>query len=92
MSTSHHGRRAAVKVAYAFGGILAFVALAEAAHVVSVLAGPSGVIAGGAVIGAVFTACWYVFRVRPLLRAARPAPVRLPAPAEVMPEPAGFPS
>jgi hypothetical protein len=62
-----------VKAAYTFGGILAFVALAEAAHVVSVLAGRTGVIAGAAMIGAVFTACWYVFRVRPLLRAARPA-------------------
>ena len=91
MSVSHHGRRPAVKAAHALGGIFAFIAVCEAAHVVSVLAGPSGVIAGGAVIAAVFAACWYVVRVRPALRAARPAPVRLPEPAAEMPEPAGFP-
>ena len=65
----------------AAGGVVAFIAVCEAAHVVSVLAGRAGVIAGGAVICAVFTACWYFFRVRPALRAARPAPVRLPEPA-----------
>lgn len=87
MSVSHHGRRPAVKAAHAIGGIVAFIAVCEAAHVVSVLAGPAGVIAGGAVIAVVFTACWYVFRVRPALRAARPAPVRLPEPAGDLPEP-----
>jgi hypothetical protein len=51
----------------AAGGIVAFIAVCEAAHVVSVLAGRAGVIAGAAVICAVFTACWYVFRVRPML-------------------------
>lgn len=81
MSISHHGRRPAVKAAYAVGGVLAFVAVAEAAHVVSVLAGPAGVIAGAAVVTVVFAACWIIIRVRPALRAARPAPVRLPAPA-----------
>jgi len=88
---SHHGRRPAVKAAQAAGGIVAFIAVCEAAHVVSVLAGPRGVIAGAAVIGAVFAACWIFFRVRPLLRAARPAPVRLPEPARDTPEPAEFP-
>ena len=88
VSTSHHGRRPAVKAASAAGGVVAFIAVCEAAHVVSVLAGRSGVIAGGAVIAAVFAACWYVTRVRPLLRAARPAPVRLPEPATDLPEPA----
>ena len=81
MSTSHHGRRPAVKAAQAAGGVIAFIALAEVAHVVSVLAGPSGVIAGGAVICAVFAACWYVFRVRPLLHPARPAPACEPVTA-----------
>jgi hypothetical protein len=88
VSTSHHGRSPLARLALAAGGIAAFVAVCEAAWVVNVLAGPSGVIAGGAVISAVFAACWYVTRVRPVLRAARPAPVRLPEPAEVMPEPA----
>jgi hypothetical protein len=75
-----------VKAAQAAGGILAFVGLAEAAHVVSVLAGPSGLIAGAAVIVAVFTACWLTFRVRPALRLARPARnCEPPAPAEVRP-------
>jgi hypothetical protein len=84
---SHHGRRGAVKAAQAVGGIAAFIAVCELAHVVSVLAGPRGVIAGAAVIAAVFIACWYVVRVRPQLRAARPAPVRLPEPAGDFPEP-----
>ena len=92
MSTVHHGRSPLARIALAAGGVAAFIAVCEAAWVASVLAGPAGVIAGGAVIAAVFAACWYVARVRPALRAARPAPVRLPEPAEVMPEPAGFPS
>jgi hypothetical protein len=81
VSTSHHGRSPLARIALAAGGVAAFVAVCEAAWVVSVLAGPGGVIAGAAVIVAVFTACWYVFRIRPELRAARPAPVRLPEPA-----------
>lgn len=87
MSTVHHGRSPLARIALAAGGVAAFIAVCEAAWVVSVLAGPSGVIAGGAVIAAVFAACWYVTRVRPALRAARPAPVRLPEPAAEMPEP-----
>jgi hypothetical protein len=71
--TSHHGRSLLARLAFAAGGVVAFVAVCEAAWMVSVLAGPGGVIAGAAVIVAVFTACWYVFRVRPMLRAARPA-------------------
>ena len=87
MSIVHHGRSPLARLALAAGGIAAFIAVAEAAWVVSVLAGPSGVIAGGAVAVGVFAACWYVFRVRPLLHAARPAPVRMPDPAESL-EPA----
>ena len=87
MSTSHHGRSPLARLILAAGGIVAFIAVCEAAWVASVLAGPSGVIAGGAVICAVFTACWYFFRVRPALRAARPAPVRLPEPAGELAEP-----
>jgi hypothetical protein len=87
VSTSHHGRSPLARLILAAGGIAAFTAVAEAAHVVSVLAGRSGVIAGGAVIAAVFTACWYFFRVRPMLRAGRPAPVRLPEPAGELAEP-----
>lgn len=81
MSTVHHGRRASVKAAQIIGGVVAFIAVCEAAHVVSVLAGPGGVIAGAAVIGVVFMACWYFYRIRPALHAVRPAPVRLPEPA-----------
>ena len=83
MSTVHHGRRGAVKAAQAAGGIAAFIALAEAAHVVSVLAGPSGLIAGVALVAAVFAACWYVHRVRPLLHPVSQPPrePRLPAQA-----------
>jgi hypothetical protein len=87
VSTSHHGRSPLARLALAAGGIAAFIAVCEAAWVVSVLAGPSGVIAGGAVISIVFAACWYYFRVRPMLRAVRPAPVRLPEPAGDFPEP-----
>lgn len=87
MSTSNHGRSPLARLALAAGGIAAFVAVCEAAHVVSVLAGPRGVIAGAGLICAVFTACWIFFRIRPLLRLARPAPVRLPEPAESL-EPA----
>lgn len=83
MSTVHHGVRPAAKAARA---ALAFITVAEVAHVVSVLAGPRGVIAGVAVIGAVFAACWFAFRVRPLLRSARPARDCTPvAPAEIRP-------
>jgi hypothetical protein len=87
VSISHHGRSPLARLILAAGGIAAFVAVCEIAHVVSVLAGPGGVIAGVMMIAAVFTACWYVVRVRPQLRAARPAPVRLPEPAADMPEP-----
>jgi hypothetical protein len=37
-----------------------------------------GTLAGAALITGVFAACWIVFRVRPALHPARPAPVRLP--------------
>jgi hypothetical protein len=88
VSTVHHGRRPLARLALAAGGVVAFIAACEAAHVVSVLAGPAGVIAGAMLAVAVFAACWYVTRVRPLLRAARPAPVRLPEPVTDLPEPA----
>ena len=73
MSTSHHGRSPLARLILAAGGIAAFIVVCETAWVVSVYAGSAGILAGAAVIGAVFTACWYFFRVRPLLRAARPA-------------------
>ena len=82
MSTSHHGHSIAVKAAQAAGGIAAFIALAEAAHVVSVLAGPSGLIAGTALIVAVFTACWYVHRVRPMLHPVSQPPREPQFPAQ----------
>jgi hypothetical protein len=84
VSTVHHGVRPAAKAARAVLGVVAFVTVAEVAHVVSVLAGPSGVIAGVAVAGVVFAACWIIFRVRPALRLARPARTCEPdAPAEI---------
>ena len=82
MSTSHHGRRGAVKAAQAAGGIAAFIGLAEAAHVVSVLAGRSGLVAGVALVAAVFTACWLVHRVRPLLHPVSQPPREPQFPAQ----------
>ena len=87
MSIVHHGRSPLATLALAAGGIAAFIAVAEAAWVVSVLAGPGGVIAGAALICAVFAGCWYYFRVRPMLRLARPARKCEPVPAESL-EPA----
>jgi hypothetical protein len=86
MSTSHHGIRPAVKARRAVGGAVAFVAVCEAAHVVSVLAGPRSVMAGAAVIVAVFTACWIIFRVRPVLRPADRARRCEPAAVPVLAE------
>ena len=73
MSVSHHGRRGTVKAAQAAGGILAFIGVAEAAHIAEVLAGPSGVLAGVLVISGAFAACWIIHRARPALRLTRPA-------------------
>ena len=82
MSTSHHGHSIAVKAAQAAGGIAVFIGLAEAAHVVSVLAGPSGLVAGVALVAAVFAACWYVWRVRPLLHPVSQPPREPQLPAQ----------
>ena len=61
MNASNH---AAAKAAMAAGGIAAVLVVCEAAN----LAGRHlGVIAGAAVIVAVFAACWLVHRVRPML-------------------------
>jgi hypothetical protein len=79
MTASHHGRRPVVKAAQALGGIVAFVALAEAAHVVSVLAGPAGLAAGAALTTAVFAACWAAHHVRQLLHPARDCEPATPA-------------
>ena len=73
MSTSHHGRRGAVKAAQAAGGVLAFISLAEAAHVISVLTGSRGLIAGATLVSVVFAACWIIHQARPALRLTRPA-------------------
>ena len=73
MSASNHGRSIAARAAYAAGGIAVFIGLAEAAHVVNILAGPSGLVAGVALVVAVFAACWYVWRVRPMLHPVPPA-------------------
>ena len=75
MTTSNHGRHAAVKAA---SGIAAVLAVCEAARLASQTLGP---MAGAAVIVAVFAACWIVSRIRPLLHPAprpRPAPGRDP--------------
>ena len=61
MNTSHH---AAAKVASAAGGIAAVAVVCEAAQLAS---RALGVIAGVAVITAVFAARWIIWRVRPLL-------------------------
>ena len=75
MSTSHHGVRLGVKARRAAGGVVAFVGVCEAAHVVNVLlGGERGVIAAVALVCAVFTACWLAFSVVPQLR--HPAPAR----------------
>ena len=79
MSTVHHGIRLGVKIRRAAGGVAAFVAVCEAAHVIYVLAGGGerGTVAGVALVGAVFTACWLAFSVVPQLR--HPAPAARPA-------------
>jgi hypothetical protein len=73
MSTSHHGIRPAVKARRAAGGVVAFVALCEAAHVA---AEARGVPAGVAVVIMAFLACWIVHQFREL---RHPAPARRPA-------------
>lgn len=77
MFASNH---AAVKVASAAGGVVAFAVVCEAADLA---ARTLGVVAGAAVIGAVFAACWIVSRVRPLLHpvSQRPREPQLPAQA-----------
>ena len=61
MNASTHGRRAAVK---ALGVIAVILVTAEAASVAEQL---FGFLAGAALVGAVFAACWIIWRVRPLL-------------------------
>ena len=61
MNTSHH---VAAKVASAVGGIAAVFAMCGAADLAARRYGP---IAGAALICAVFAACWFVHRVRPML-------------------------
>lgn len=73
MSTSHHGIRPAVKLLRATGTATAFIGLCEAAHVA---AEARGVLAGVAVVGMAFLACWIVHQFREL---RHPAPARRPA-------------
>ena len=72
MNRANHRPRTAVK---ALAAIAAVLALAGGADLAS---RHSGATAGAALIGAVFAACWITHRIRPVLRPARPAPVRLP--------------
>lgn len=84
MNPSKHDRSPLARIILAAGGITAVLAVCGAADLA---ARYYGTLAGAALISGVFAACWIVFRVRPLLHAARPAPVRLPDPAESL-EPA----
>src|SRR5450755_3882054 len=70
MSTVHHGIRPAVKLLRATGTATAFIGLCEAAHVA---AEARGVLAGVAVVGMAFVACWLVRQFREL---RHPAPAR----------------
>jgi hypothetical protein len=78
LNPSQHDRSRRARLVLAIGGIAAVLAACGAADLA---ARRYGTLAGAALIAAVFAACWIVFRVRPLLHAARPAPVRLPEPA-----------
>lgn len=76
----HASNHAAARVASAAGGIAAVLAVGGAANLA---ARHFGVLAGVALIGAVFAACWFAHRVRPLLhpQPQRPREPQLPAQA-----------
>ena len=77
MNTSHH---VAARVAMATGGITAVLAVAEA---VNLAARHLGALAGAALTGAVFAACWIASRVWSLLHpvSQRPREPQIPAQA-----------
>ena len=78
MTTSNHDRSPVARIVFAAGGIGAVLATCGAADLA---ARRYGTLAGAVLITAVFAACWIIFRVRPVLRLVRPAPVRMPEPA-----------
>ena len=67
----YRANHVAVKVASAVGGTAAVLVVGEVANLASRVFGP---VAGGAVIVAVFAACWLVHRVRPMLHPVPLAP------------------
>ncbi|MGO8729841.1 MAG: hypothetical protein ACLQK8_24690 [Streptosporangiaceae bacterium] len=84
MNASNH---VAVKAASSAGGIAAVIAVAEAARLAS---RAFGITAGAAVIGAVFAACWIIWRVRPMLHPVPLARRSGTREAEVTAEPAAL--
>ena len=83
------------RIALAAVGIAAFVAAAAGLYAVdTAIGGLRGLAAGVMLACAITAASGLVYRVtapRPQVF-TRPAPVRLPEPAQDLPEPAGFPS
>ncbi len=77
MNLSKHGRRPLARLALAAGGIGALIVVAGFADLA---ARHFGVLAGAALICAVFAGCGLAFRPRPhhAPHLSRPAPVRLP--------------
>jgi hypothetical protein len=74
---ANHGCRTAVKASIAVAAVLA---VAEGANLAS---RAFGVLAGAALVGAVFAACWLVFGVRPVLhpQPQRPREPQVTSPA-----------
>lgn len=91
MTTSDHARSPLARTLLAAGGIGAFLAVAGGLYAVDTLIGGLRGLAAGVILACAVTAvCGLVFREttpRPQV-ITRPASVRLPEPAEEMPEPA----
>lgn len=91
MTTSDHARRPLARAALALAGIGVLVALAAAEHYAAgTIGGARGTLAAVLLAGAVSGGCRLVhgLRSRRVPGLTRPAPVRLPEPADSLPEPA----
>jgi hypothetical protein len=85
VNTSNHARRPLARTVLAVGGIGTLIAVAAAAHAAAgLIGGARGTLAGILVVAAVFGGCGLVSRARPRRKPGltRPAPVRLPEPAQ----------
>ena len=91
MTTSNHGRSPLARTVLAAGGIGAFLAAAGGLYAVDTTIGGLRGLAAGVILACALTAvCGLVSRVAAPRHQVitRPGPVRLPEPAQEMPEPA----